>query len=291
MGPMPQAQPSASAARPNLDAIASLLACPACRGELRIGTDEISCTGCGASYGFHDGIPLFARKGSAETWGADRGAETSESYQENYEARASAERYNRKYEEQFWKRMSTRRELGLLRRLLASQGRCERLLDIPSGGGRLSGPLAPSTDLLIEADIALGQVLHARETSALEVPRIWMTASAFHIPFRDGALDGTVCIRLCHHLPSPEERDRLVRELLRVSRRFAIMTFFDANSLKNLLRRAHTALGLNRKPPKRTMTVARVRELAREGGAELAACPRLAFFGSGHRYALMVKRP
>lgn len=233
----------------SLDEIADAPACPACRGDLRILPDSITCATCGAAYGFEQGIPLFARKGSAETWGGKPPGDTSEAYQENYEALARARRYNEKYRKKFFKRMSTRLEHRRLRRLISGQGRCRRLLDIPSGGGRLSSQIAMATDLLIEADIALGQLLYARDASTLEVPRIWMTASAFHIPFKDSSIDGTVCVRLCHHLPSREERERLVGELLRVSRRFAIMTFFDENSPKNLLRRARGLLGGTGRPP------------------------------------------
>ena len=118
--------------------------------------------------------------------------------------------------------------------------------------------------------------------------RIWMTASAFHIPLQDRSVDGVVCCRLCHHLPTVAERERLVAELLRVARRFVVMTFFDYHSLKNTLRRARRPL--DGKPPKMTMTVDRVRELARGNGAELVAEPALSRLFSGHRYALMVRR-
>src|SRR5262245_33373978 len=141
-----------------LEEIAEILACPACQGELCLRPDDILCGSCGATYRFHQGIPLFARKGSAESWGGSGGQATSESYQENHQEAARAEGYNRKYEREFWKRMSTRREHRLLQSRLRAFGRSRQLLDIPSGGGRLSAQIAPATDLLIEADIALGQV-------------------------------------------------------------------------------------------------------------------------------------
>jgi hypothetical protein len=78
-----------------------------------------------------------------------------------------------------------------------------------------------------------------------------------------------------------------VGELLRVARRFVIMTFFDFHSLKNTLRRMRRPL--DGKPPKMTMTIARVRELAEENGARLVEYPMLSVTSSGHRYALMVK--
>ena len=73
-------------------------------------------------------------------------------------------------------------------------------------------------------------------------------------------------------------------ELLRVSKRFVIMTFFDHDSHKN---RRRLSLG---KPSKLTMTISQVAELANRGGADLVAYPALFPFVSGHRYAVMVKR-
>ena len=93
-------------------------------------------------------------------------------------------------------------------------------------------------------------------------------------------------MRLSHHLPTAAERKRLVRELLRVARCYVLMTFFDHHSLKNRLRQRQRT----RKPPKLTMTVEEVGELARHQDAELVEAPMLSFIGSGHRYALMVKR-
>jgi len=98
-----------------------------------------------------------------------------------------------------------------------------------------------------------------------------MSASGFQIPLRDASVDGTVCVRLTHHLPTETERVRLVRELLRVSRRFVIMSFFDYYSPKNTLRRLSRPF--NRKPPKSTMKVRELRRLAQDCGATLVESP------------------
>jgi SAM-dependent methyltransferase len=267
-----------------------MLMCPECSGGLEVDPDRIHCVGCGREYPVRNGVPLLARRGVSDTWsGSDDGDESSSAYQQEYQAVEAAAEYNVAYEQKFFKRMSTTREYALLRRLLGTQDHCEILLDLPCGGGRLSPQIAPFADLIVEADIAEGQVFYGKRNSSLKGRQIWMTASAFHIPFRDGSFDGTVCCRLCHHLPTASERERLVTELLRVSKRFVLMTFFDHNSIKNILRR--TRRPFDRKPPKMTMTIARVRELAREGGAELVAYPALSITSSGHRYALMVKSP
>jgi ubiquinone/menaquinone biosynthesis C-methylase UbiE len=175
-----------------------------------------------------------------------------------------------------------------LRQLLGSQERSRILLDLPCGGGRLSPQIEEFTDFLVEADVGLGQLQHLRKHSTVKTPKALMTASAFHIPFKDNSVDAVVCCRLCHHLPTAEQRERLIDELLRVARRFVIMTFFDYHSVKNLLRRARSRL--RPRPPKLTMTVNQVAERARLNGAELVAHPSLFYLFSGHRYALMVKK-
>jgi SAM-dependent methyltransferase len=244
-------------------------------------------TACAHRYPVRGGIAHLARLGTAETWNAPSATADSARYQQSYQEIGAAEAYNRGYQERALKRSSTRRELSLLRALLASQGRTRHLLNIPCGGGRLSRPLAESTDCLLEADIAVGQLLYGAGRRDWATPEVRMTASAFHIPIRDRGVDGAVCIRLCHHLPTAAERVRLLAELLRVADRFVLMTFFDFGSLKNLLRRARRPF--DHKPPKHTMRVAEVTRIAAQNGFALRRCPPLSRLGSGHRYALLVR--
>jgi SAM-dependent methyltransferase/uncharacterized protein YbaR (Trm112 family) len=269
----------------DLASLEPLLACPACRGTVRCSDDAVVCLACQARFPVEGGIPLFARIGSPADTEKQQPGETSEAYQRRYQQDERAAQYNAMYRDSWAKTLSTRREARLLDSLLESQGHCRTLLDLPCGGGRVSAPLARHTDLLLEADIGLGQVRYARQHGRVPTTQIWMTASGFEIPLQDSAVDGTVCVRLNHHLPTAVERERLVRELLRVSRQFVIMTFFDYDSLKNRLRRVRG------KRPKLTMRVDELRALAQSCGAALVTCPALFVVGSGHRYALMVKQP
>lgn len=212
---------------------------------------------------------------------------TSKAYQQNYQKDQRAAAYNAKYRDRWTKRISTWREFGLLDRMLKNQGRSKVLLDLPCGGGRLSPPMAHYTDLLIEADVALGQLRYGRQHGQVSTRQVWMSASGFHIPLHDESIDGTICVRLTHHLPTAAEREQLVRELLRVSKRFLIVSFFDYYSPKNILRRLRRPF--NRKPSKSTMKVRELQFLAQDCGATLVEYPALFLIGSGHRYALMVK--
>ncbi|HEX9707622.1 MAG TPA: methyltransferase domain-containing protein [Steroidobacteraceae bacterium] len=267
--------------------VADLLACPICRAGLRIESNSLQCNGCGARFGMDDGVPMLAVQGTSETWGAPQQVEQSTAYQGEYQKVEKAAAYNLHYQQRLLKRLTTRREYSLIGRHMRAVGHSRVILELPCGGGRMTPAFAGSTDFVIEADIAIGQIHYGRATSTLATPRAWMTASAFHIPLSDDSVDGTVCIRLAHHLPTPAERDRLFHELLRVSRRFVIVTYFDHHSLKNLTHRMRHPL--RRKPPKLTMTNARVAELARECGGRLVAAPAVFLISSGHRYALIVK--
>ena len=72
-------------------------------------------------------------------------------------------------------------------------------------------------DFAAEIPTIQDQVLMARRTMGSQGRIVWFTASAFMIPLKDGAVDGTICNRLMHHLPSGAEQERLIHELLRVS--------------------------------------------------------------------------
>jgi SAM-dependent methyltransferase len=258
--------------------IAALLACPLCRAPLGIGPDWIRCESCDARYPIEDGVPRLEILGGSESWGVRQASEQGSAYQSEFEDLASATDYN----EQF-----RRKPLKLIRRFLKPLGRSNVILEIPCGGGRLTPGFADFADLVIEADVAIGQIAYGRAHSRLSTPCVWLTASAFHIPLRDRSVDGAVCIRLSHHLPTAAERERLFGELLRVSRRFVVVTFFDRYSLKNLTYRLrHPFRG---GPPKLTMTRGEVDALARAGGGKLAGTAPLSRIGSGHRYALILR--
>jgi ubiquinone/menaquinone biosynthesis C-methylase UbiE len=284
---LPAAAAGAARRPEGIAAVAELLACPACAGALTLEGEALRCAGCGARYGMDDGVALLAVRGSAGTWGAPQAEATSEPYQAEYQTIERAAAYNHGYQRKFHKRMGTRHEWRLIRRHLDRVGHSRVILELPCGGGRITPAFAEAADFIVEADIAIGQIRYGRATSTVAAPRAWMTASAFHVPLRDASVDGAICIRLAHHLPTPAERERLFKELMRVSRRFVIVTFFDHYSLKNLTRRLRHPF--NRKPPKLTMTVEQVARLARESGWRLASAPPLNRIASGHRFALLLR--
>lgn len=269
----------------HLEPIKNILVCPACRGGLLIEQQAITCLNCRRVYPISESIPQFALYKDDETVLREAAGISKNNYEQRYEDFEKARNYNLKYDRKLLKRLSTMREYQILQRLLGRQKHCATMLEIPCGGGRISPQLADATDLLIQADVGLGQILFGMTKEKLKIPQIWMTASAFHIPLQESSVDAVVCIRLSHHLPTSSQREDLLSELLRVARRYVVMTFFDYHSIKNTLRR------FRHSRPKLTMAVSQVASVAAAHGATLAACPRLSIIGSGHRYALMVKTP
>jgi ubiquinone/menaquinone biosynthesis C-methylase UbiE/uncharacterized protein YbaR (Trm112 family) len=268
--------------------LGDVLACPVCGSTLDFRSQtQLACRETGHLFPLIDGIPQLV----VESTGDDGSAEgaTSEAYARQYEQPDVAARYNAMYGGRASKRATTNRESRLIQRHLLSQPPCRTILDMPCGGGRLSPAIALAAPdaVIIEADIGLGQVRYARAHGLDGTRQAFITASGFHLPIRDGGVDAVVCIRLFHHLPAVAERQRLLDELLRVSRAFAILTFFDYYSVKNTLRRVRAPF--NKKPPKHAIKPEWLRAEARARGAELIAMPHLFYLSSGHRFALLRK--
>jgi hypothetical protein len=266
-----------------LDSVTAILACPHCRGDLNREEGGLRCGSCSHAYELQDGIPLLAQSGSSERWGIESSDLTSTAYQVQFQESDIGPRYRQRYEKRWFKRFTTRREIRQVERLLASQSRCRRLLDMPCGGGRVSGPFAAATDLLLQADLSLSQVRMARQTLGSRGGILWFTASAFMIPLKNWAVEGAVCNRLTHHL-STVEQERVVHELLRVSTRFVILSYYDYDSFRSLGRRVRG------KDPGHTMRREDLRTWAEQDGAFIQRDIPLWSAGSRLRYALLQKR-
>lgn len=206
-------------------------------------------------------------------------------YQLKYQSWDGARAYNTRYEER--KGRTTRRESAVLQKFLSRWPDSETVLDVPCGSGRLSHAIGAFTHTLIEMDISPGQISYGRRYGRTGTPQLWVRASALQIPLKDNSVDGAVCIRLSHHLYTQEEKEKLLSELLRVSKRFVIFYFVDGESIKNTLRRWRDRLtGASRKI--NWMTRREVEEIVQRSGGRVTACPASGLF-QPHRYALIEK--
>jgi hypothetical protein len=127
------------------------------------------------------------------------------------------------------------RERRALRELLAlARWNAGPWLDVPAGAGRLTDEL-PAPAVQVDRDPAMVEACGRDRSRAC--------ASVHDLPFRDGAFAGSLCHRLLQHIPTPDERLVILRELARVTRGPIVVSFFDACSLQHLRRVVRRRLG------------------------------------------------
>jgi tRNA (uracil-5-)-methyltransferase TRM9 len=95
------------------------------------------------------------------------------------------------------------------------------VLDIGSGHGRHSRPLALTGHRIVAIDLSRRLLSIGRKSTASsnEFRSIeWVGADATILPFPDATFDAALCIAVLHHLPSPKDRKLALSEMRRVLR-------------------------------------------------------------------------
>jgi ubiquinone/menaquinone biosynthesis C-methylase UbiE len=106
------------------------------------------------------------------------------------------------------------------------------VLDVPSGAGRFLGTLAQGSRRVIEIDVAFEILEFAREkASRARANACVLQGDASRLPLTDGAVDCVFSNRLLHHILGPAERQAILREFHRVSRRWTVVSFFNYKGL------------------------------------------------------------
>lgn len=147
--------------------------------------------------------------------------------------RSHAEDYYRRHQQGFSKRLSSWREIDLVRKALTLAGRPISVLDLPCGAGRFWPVLMEKPNrLVIGADYSADMLDVAREAYpeyCAERIRCLRT-SAFNIDLPECAVDSILCIRLLHHIKESSHRQRILREFHRVTRDTVIVSLWvDGN--------------------------------------------------------------
>lgn len=148
-------------------------------------------------------------------------------------SRGAVEYYeSKRYKSSLQKRVD-RRERSLLAELIERYaGRGGSALDVPSGYGRIVPVLRALDYRLVLVDISDDMVNFVKERDDLGPDaRVFQGDLLKGLALGDGELDLACSIRLFQHLHTPEWRVAALRELARVSKRWVILTFYDAGSL------------------------------------------------------------
>jgi len=97
----------------------------------------------------------------------------------------------------------------------------DRVLDVGCGSGRHLRALASRGCIGVGIDFSRRLLSLGRSSTdpAITGSRLaWVEAEATALPFRDTVFDACLCIAVLHHLPTLEDRLRVLREIRRVLR-------------------------------------------------------------------------
>jgi len=158
-----------------------------------------------------------------------RSIRTSGAPVERYGTRDGAVAYRRKHEESWIRRVASRRERALLRRMLARVEPIESILDCPCGAGRFLPDVAACAGRFLAFDRSPEMARVARGGTGSGQ---YATSDAVAIPLADNAVDVVINMRLLHHIQGSEDRTRILAEAARVARKAVIVSFADADTWK-----------------------------------------------------------
>ncbi len=128
-------------------------------------------------------------------------------------------------------------------KLLRDYGLQGRLLDVPCGYGRFWPTFSGLGTRFFGVDLDPEMVRLADESNGYENGRRAICGDVFQLPFADDAFETTVSIRLLHLNYTGEQRQQILRELVRVSRRFVLISLYRFTPLHGLVRRWHSTPG------------------------------------------------
>jgi ubiquinone/menaquinone biosynthesis C-methylase UbiE len=171
--------------------IVSSLICPVCSERLQEISGNFTCTACKKKYGRIGGIPVLIAKGSNhKTKEAAYHSSISPSYGDLHQLNSYR---NRSF------------HLQALKTILSLPLR-SAVLELGCGTGFDAIPLLAEKHLVVETDIAPGQVKEAKKQirqAGLSDHALFYVADAENIPFDDETFDASLIVAALHHLEHP----------------------------------------------------------------------------------------
>ena len=158
------------------------------------------------------------------------------------------------------------------------------VLDVPCGYSRFASLYARLGITAIGADVSYDMAHLAAANHAWHGQEGWLCADVLSLPFSDSVFDGVLCIRLLHHRYSDAERQRILCELARVSRRFVIISFYRATLLHAMARHWRGSRGRLA-----MMTFPHLRELAQASGLQIQRVYSLLRFCHAQTFVVLTK--
>jgi hypothetical protein len=120
-------------------------------------------------------------------------------------------------------------ELEFARKLMALVGPEATIADIPCGSGRFLPILSGARELLM-IDRSEKMLNAARKQNSIPEHVTLSLGDATDLSVADGSVDLAFCMRLFQHFEGSEMRQTVLRELVRISRRYVALSFYCTGS-------------------------------------------------------------
>jgi len=159
------------------------------------------------------------------------------------------------------------------------------VLDVPCGTGRLRGVLERRGMRYVGADVSASMLSEA----AGDPEAALVLADAERLPFAEDSFDVVVCCRLLHHLQDEDVLESVVRELVRVSARMVIASFWDSASWHAWRRRVGLRRGEGPRG-RRAVSKRTLRRVFEDSGAGIVDYHHSFRFVSQQTFAVALKR-
>lgn len=154
------------------------------------------------------------------------------SFSEKY-SKQHAQAYQKKHHDGLSRKLSNWREIQVARKALKIAGQPGIVLDLPCGAGRFWTMLKEKQNrVIIAADNSAGmlEVAQAANPRIVEQGIHCLQTSVFDIQLPESSVDSIFCMRLLHHIGSPQDRRVMLKELHRVTRDTVIISLWvDGN--------------------------------------------------------------
>jgi SAM-dependent methyltransferase len=163
---------------------------------------------------------------------------------QSYRDLATAQSYDQRRFSSPLQRIKHRRDVALLRELLAPLPSSALVLDAPCGTGRAIGGLLRAGWRVIGLDASAEMIACAR-AARIEAPERaesggflgFVQAELERLPLRSGSVQALVSLRFFFHVDDRAARQSILREMARVSSGWVVIQERHRESLKHRLRR------------------------------------------------------
>ncbi len=163
-------------------------------------------------------------------------------------------------------------------------------LDAPCGYGRFARLLGEAGFFVFAADLSVAMVRRARAQRSFSTYPIGIVSNLTEgLPFKPGTFSLVFSMRFFHHLHESSLRRRALTEFARVSQKWLIVSYYQANPL-HLAQRALRRRVLRKKTRIKMISGREFREEAEAAGLEVARVAALCRGIHAQHIALLRKR-